>query len=899
MPLPSNQREIPFGPIPRTAPRRSTRQIIDYNTIERREVLPHNPVSQAPLPIQLSKNAVPSKSHDTTKGGGQDTAMPDVQESEEEEPAQSTPTRTRSIPSLVTVRREKTIQRKPRKAREETTWTIHHYDITLLDDEWVNTSKKGLATVKNRLWTCKYCIDFTSTDKSRLGNSSNTNDHLKKAHRFSKADHKLGKRVTYGINKAQQCTIDEFTAVGVSLDPTEALLQYVVVTNQPFSICDETSFMALYTSHGSICPITNRFSLRNAIGARFQESRSELKAEMQRDCTSFSISFDGWSAGNHIHILGVIAHWITAAWERRSVTIEFSEMHGKSGATIAEMLYLSFGPDYEKSTEVVRENVRTITTEKHIGLNIAHKLFAVCGDNASPNDTFCDHFHQRLLSNGFDDNPASGNSLPLCRFHGRNSRIRCMAHIIALVVGAVLTFLQAGTYADAAVLLQAAEDNKGVFSSDCSALSVYQKIRTLVLYIMASDERRAAWHVICPVMIPLDVDTRWNSLFLMMASARANRGAFVLFVRQYLGATTILPSDEEWKVCEVMENVLQPFYDFTLQVSRDQPGLSESIGILWGLDDLLDDVSKADGQFGDVGPDIQLAFQAGVAKLDEYHQLCRENIMYYVAQVLDPRIKLANIREQCGDNADGIIKEVREWLKKEYPFTLPSLSQPPSQAECPPGYSQNQWKLLKRAMPTQPLNPVSDIDTYLNSDPISWDPFNEIYREVDWILTWWKSHATEFPLMAKAARDLLAVPGSEVDCERLFCGGKDMLGIRRLSLTGETIRWLTLLKSCFERKSNRGRAKLPTVRVIGVLCQISTNYTSFTAPTKPSKAQPTSLWPSCHIITLIAAATSLPSLQRPVFHRCSDQSSIAFCPSVASSQLFSFTSTSAAFSPIN
>jgi hypothetical protein len=86
-----------------------------------------------------------------------------------------------------------------------------------------------------------------------------------------------------------------------------------------------------------------------------------------------------------------------------------------------------------------------------------------------------------------------------------------------------------------------------------------------------------------------------------------------------------------------------------------------------------------------------------------------------------------------------------------------------------------------------PTRQASDIDIYLDSLQISWDPANPIYQKPDWILTWWKSHAFEFPLIAEAARDLLAVPGSEVDCKYLFCRGKDQLGIRRFSLSRETI----------------------------------------------------------------------------------------------------------------
>jgi hypothetical protein len=135
MSLPLNQKELSFAPIPRNTPRRATREIIDYSTIQRKEVEPCNPASQAPLPIQLSTDAVPFISYDTTDGGGQDTAITDAQESSKEEPAQHTPTRRRPIASLITIRREKTRQRKPRKPREETTWTLHYYNITLMDDE--------------------------------------------------------------------------------------------------------------------------------------------------------------------------------------------------------------------------------------------------------------------------------------------------------------------------------------------------------------------------------------------------------------------------------------------------------------------------------------------------------------------------------------------------------------------------------------------------------------------------------------------------------------------------------------------------------------------------------------------------------------------------------------------
>jgi hypothetical protein len=49
--------------------------------------------------------------------------------------------------------------------------------------------------------------------------------------------------------------------------------------------------------------------------------------------------------------------------------------------------------------------------------------------------------------------------------------------------------------------------------------------------------------------------------------------------------------------------------------------------------------------------------------------------------------------------------------------------------------------------------------------------------------------------MAEAARDYLAIPASEVAVERVFNIGRDLLGIRRQSMSGDTLRILMLLDS--------------------------------------------------------------------------------------------------------
>ena len=101
----------------------------------------------------------------------------------------------------------------------------------------------------------------------------------------------------------------------------------------------------------------------------------------------------------------------------------------------------------------------------------------------------------------------------------------------------------------------------------------------------------------------------------------------------------------------------------------------------------------------------------------------------------------------------------------------------------------------------------------MDGEPLEWDDKDESNYRPEWLLEYWKANAFLFPLMALAARDILAVPGSEVDVERLFCGGKDLLGLRRHGLSRETMRILTLLKSYWQWESNENKAVLPEVRI--------------------------------------------------------------------------------------
>jgi hypothetical protein len=69
-----------------------------------------------------------------------------------------------------------------------------------------------------------------------------------------------------------------------------------------------------------------------------------------------------------------------------------------------------------------------------------------------------------------------------------------------------------------------------------------------------------------------------------------------------------------------------------------------------------------------------------------------------------------------------------------------------------------------------------------------------------WTLNYWLGNKWDFPLMFEVARDYMAITALEVDIERLFSMGRDMLGVRRWALQAATIRAPTLLKDYLKRR---------------------------------------------------------------------------------------------------
>jgi hypothetical protein len=254
----------------------------------------------------------------------------------------------------------------------------------------------------------------------------------------------------------------------------------------------------------------------------------------------------------------------------------------------------------------------------------------------------------------------------------------------------------------------------------------------------------------------------------------------------------------DWSRLSQIHNILSKFNELSLFVSEKKPQVSLAVPIYYELHDLLDEVSKRKERFLDLDEDISLAVKEGMKKYKKYYTFMDASDTYYTALILDPRVKGDLLLDELEDETIGreILQALRDNLHRDYSVATMESNLPTGQSllERSTEHSDVESRLLKRLQPrNQPL--LSDIDRYLNSPRVN---INDM-KDPNWLCNWWRINKGEYPRMAAAARDYLAIPASEVPVDRLSNAGRDILGIRRHSMNSETMRMLILMDNVYRK----------------------------------------------------------------------------------------------------
>ena len=228
-------------------------------------------------------------------------------------------------------------------------------------------------------------------------------------------------------------------------------------------------------------------------------------------------------------------------------------------------------------------------------------------------------------------------------------------------------------------------------------------------------------------------------------------------------------------------------------MSEKRPQISLVLPIYYELHDLLHDVAERIDDFADLAEDIAGAVEGSIKKHMKYYTFMDASDLYYTALVLDPPVKGALLNELGDKNAErNILQTLRDDLHRRYTGTTEPLS---TTGQLEPSHKKQKVgsRMLQRLQP-QDSPRFSDIDRYFVSARTEVSDM----KDQNWLCEWWKVHKKEYPRMAAAARDYIAIPASEVSVEGLLSAGRDVLGVRRFSMKGDTLRILMLLDDVYK-----------------------------------------------------------------------------------------------------
>jgi hypothetical protein len=212
----------------------------------------------------------------------------------------------------------------------------------------------------------------------------------------------------------------------------------------------------------------SRFTLSRDILKLWDAERIKLKAFLAQNCRRVCLTTDMWTSCQRISYICVTAHFIDNNWTLHKKILSFCQVTSHTGEAICAAL------------------------DKFLNSWGLNRVLCLTVDNASANDVGVDRLKRRLLSRGH------------LVMDGKYLHMRCCAHVLNLVVKDGL------------------KDIDDFVSRICHAVW-YARSSALRLdaFKESIDENLEYKGLVC-----LDVETYWNSTYLMLVGALKHKETF-------------------------------------------------------------------------------------------------------------------------------------------------------------------------------------------------------------------------------------------------------------------------------------------------------------------------------------------------------------------------------------
>ncbi|WVZ14298.1 hypothetical protein V8G54_011864 [Vigna mungo] len=561
---------------------------------------------------------------------------------------------------------------------------------------------------------CNYCGDLIKYS----GGTSGMRNHLMRCKENPN-------REAFKRQKLSSST----TEVSVSPSPTVSkfdqnvsrmkLVKMFVESELPFRFVENKGFRDFVWSLQPRFELPSRTTLRREMWELYEEEKAKLKIFLSKQCERVCLTTDTWTSIQNLNYMSLTVHFIDKDWKLQKEILNFSQTAGHSGELIA------------KHVEACLNNWEL------------KRVLSISVDNATANDVGVQYLKRRMLS---------WNCLVL---KGEYVHMRCCAHILSLIV----------------------KDGLKEIKDSIS------KIRGAVKYVKSSPARFARFKACVEQegisyqgIVCLDVETWWNSTYLMLEASLKYKDAFVLldmqdkkFGIEMAKSNGGVPLEEDWEYARSILPFLKIFYDSTLRISGSSYVTSHMyMNEVFGIGKRIRQYSES----GDVS--IKLMAMRMKGKYEKYWGNPNGiNILLLIAVVLDPRSKLDFVNyfidylfeSSMANELKAKLFSSLKTLYEQYQGIEEGSQSSQQESQLDDDDDDPHGMCFYLRATGRRFDYISELDKYLREDP-------EPYMSVEFdILHWWKVNSTRFPILANMAREVLAIPISTVASECAFSTG--------------------------------------------------------------------------------------------------------------------------------
>ncbi|KAL2931380.1 putative AC transposase, partial [Bienertia sinuspersici] len=291
-------------------------------------------------------------------------------------------------------------------------------------------------------------------------------------------------------------------------------------------------------------------------------------------------------------------------------------------------------------------------------------------------------------------------------------------------------------------------------------------------------------------VIALDTPTRWNSTYKLLHDAIAYRDVLTDMYNESRATDGQFITNDHWSLAKIVHDVLETFDNATHIFSYVyEPNIHMVI-----LECIKIICTIKQTSLANPGAAVKRLLDNMKVKWCAY--FTEFPPIYAIAAILDPGVKLEGLTnlltfyyQQLDVQFDvpyyvNNCKRILERLCEDYGAVI----QPQ-----PVGSSMGASRfgilgpVLKKSRPDGSGSSSSSSSSSSNIGIGEYLTYQFETEENFHIIQWWKNHSSKFPVLARIAKDILAIPASTIASESAFSAGRRVLDEKRSRLSSESI----------------------------------------------------------------------------------------------------------------